>query len=380
MKSKFFATQLSTKLFLNTLLALVLFAFYSCESEPNTSQDTLQKVLNPRDTVKLAYAENFEIIKFTNYTKIEVKTDDINWTYYLYKDEKPLIKGTNFSFIQLPIKRVIALSSTHLGMLDKLNLNSLLVGISSYNYVCSDRIKRLNIKNVGDIGSGNFETYLQQKPNLLMHAGFDMSAPVLQQLYKADMAVFANYDWKETHPLGRAEWIKVFGVLFDREAAATAYFNQEVLRYETLKDLAKQASEQPKIIAGSVWGDFWNAPGGDSYMAQLFKDANLDYLYKKQAGVGSLQLQFEALLADHGDTENWINAPGASLKEIKELNPKYAYLKAFKNQNVFSYAKNQNCFWEQSAISPHKILADFITLFHPDLVDDETLYFYNKLN
>jgi len=380
MKSKFFATQLSTKLFLNTLLVLVLFTFYSCESEPNTSQDTLQKVLNPRDTVKLAYAENFEIIKFTNYTKIEVKTDDINWTYYLYKDEKPLIKGTNFSFIQLPIKRVIALSSTHLGMLDKLNLNSLLVGISSDNYVCSERIKRLNVKNVSDIGSGNFETYLQQKPNLLMHAGFDMSVPVLQQLYQTDMAVFANYDWKETHPLGRAEWIKVFGELFGKEAEATTYFNQEVLRYETLKDLAKQAIAQPKIIAGSVWGDFWNAPAGESYMAQIMADANLDYLYKNQKGVGSLQLQFEALLADHGDTENWINAPGASLKEIEEINPKYAHLKAFKEGNVFSYVRNQNCFWEQSAVSPHKLLADFITLFHPDLVDDKTLYYYSKVN
>lgn len=380
MKRWFSIFKDSTKQLFITLLVLFLAGFTSCDQIEGNKNETIQRTIDPKDTVKLAYAENFEIIKFADYTAITIKGSSNSWTYYLYTGKRPEIKGVNFSYIKLPIRNIIALSSTHLGMMEILKITDKLVGISDDKYLCSNDIKEKQITNVGDIGTGSFEGYIAQKPDLLMHSGFDMNAPILKQLYQAKVSTFANYDWKETHPLGRAEWIKVFGVLFDKEKEAETYFNQEVMRYKTLKDLAKQALEQPKILSGSVWGDFWNAPAGESYMAQLFEDANLNYLYKNIKGVGSLELNFEAVLADHGNIENWINAPGKSLDEIKKSNPKYEYLEAFKQKKVFSYTANQNCFWEKSAVSPHKILADLITLLHPDLVDDKTTYFYARVD
>ena len=380
MKVSVLRYQHSTKLFLVTIFVLISILLASCHNSSNREEKVDLKENIKTDTAAILYAQNFEIINYDNYKIISVKTEDKKWNYCLYTDVKPLVKSANLSFIKLPITKAIALSSTHLGMLEKLNLTDNLVGISDDKYLCSEKVRAKHITNVGDIGIGNFENYLAQSPDLLMHSGFDMNAPVLKQLSQTEIATFANYDWKETHPLGRAEWIKVIGALFNREKEATAYFNQEVLRYESLKDLAKKAIEQPKIIAGSVWGDFWNAPAGESYMAQLFEDANLDYLYKNQKGVGSLQLQFEALIADQGDVPHWINAPGSTIKEIEDNNTKYTHFEAFKTRNLYSYSANQNCFWEKSAVAPHKILADFITLFHPELVDDKTLYFYNRID
>jgi len=187
-----------------------------------------------------------------------------------------------------------------------------------------------------------------------------------------------NFDWKEHHPLGKAEWIKLFGYLTGKEKVANHYFNVLIKSYHSLVDKAKKSSNQPTVFSGNLIGEFWYAPSGESYLAKMFMDANARYVYTTSKGTGSLALSFEKVIAQNMHTEYWLNPGYSSLKEILSNNVNMQLFSCVKEKKVYCYSKNSNKFWELSAIEPDHVLSDLILIFHPDLVADKPLFFYQN--
>jgi iron complex transport system substrate-binding protein len=125
-------------------------------------------------------------------------------------------------------------------------------------------------------------------------------------------------------------------------------------------------------------GDIWYAPVGDSYVAQLIKDAGGSYVYKDSKGTGSLALSIETILKDNANTEIWIN-PGIETKaKVLKMNPHAKHLNCF--NNMYCYSTNMNKFWEQSASQPNLFLSDLIHVFHPEIKEIKQFTFYKKIN
>ena len=268
-------------------------------------------------------------------------------------------------------------------MLAKLNLTSIISGISSHLYVHDPLIlKNYQLGKVVEMGDENsipVELIIASRSNLLMYSGFGNSFPHEEQLENIGINCLANYDWRETHPLGKAEWIKLFGYLTGTEKEANHYFSKVEKEYNNLKKIALKLKSKPSLFSGSLAGDIWYSPAGESFNAVLFNDANCHYKYAKTKGTGSIDLSFEQILKDNHSTEFWFNPGVVTKKELLNTQSKFANFKAFKNNKVYSYSYSGNEFWERSAIEPNHVLSDLIHILHPEIKNKRNYYFYRQL-
>ena len=277
--------------------------------------------------------------------------------------------------------KIISLSSTINGMLVNLNQTKSLVGISNIEYIYNKKIqkrfKNKKITEYGDETSQSVEKIITSGANIIFHSGFGDEFPNQTQLEKIGITIIPIYDWREEDPLGKAEWIKLIGAITKSEKEAMTFFNAVEEDYNRLQKLTRKSDNKPLVISGNMLGDIWYAPVGDSYVAQLIKDAGGDYVYKDTKGTGSLALSIETILKDNAKTDIWIN-PGIDTKnKVLKLNPHAKQLACF--NNMYCYSKKMNKFWEQSAAQPNLLLSDLIHIFHPEIKQIKDFNFYKKI-
>ena len=185
-------------------------------------------------------------------------------------------------------------------MLELLNEESSIVGFPHTTYISSEKTRTLidagKIKEIGKESSLNTEILLDLQPELVVGYSITSADKSLTTVQKAGISVIYNGDWLEETPLGRAEWIKFFGVLYNKEKQADSIFNAIETNYLKAKKIALKATTKPTILSGAIMSkDIWNLPAGESFVAQFLKDANLNYLWKDSKGKGSLSLSFESM-------------------------------------------------------------------------------------
>jgi iron complex transport system substrate-binding protein len=270
-----------------------------------------------------------------------------------------------------------------------LGVENTLVGFPNTDYISSKKTrKRIDAGKVREVGKNenlNTEVLIDMQPNLIVGFGLNNSNPSLDILQKSGLKVMFNGDWTEQSPLGKAEWIKFFGALYGLDSKANSVFIEIEKEYNATLALAKKATRKPTVLSGAMFQDQWYVPQGESWAALFLKDAQADYLWKDSKGTGSASLPFEVILEKAQQAEFWI-APGdfSSLKQMSDSNPHYQEFESFKNKKVYSYAVNKGAkggilYFEWSPTRPDWVLKDFIKIFHPELVPNHTLFFFQKL-
>ena len=208
----------------------------------------------------------------------------------------------------------------------------------------------------------------------------------LSTIQKVGINVIYNGDWLEETPLGRAEWIKFFGILFDKEKKADSIFNVIEANYLNAKKIALKAPKKPSILSGAIMSkDIWNLPAGESFVAQFLKDANLNYLWKDSKGKGSLSLSFESVFDKAKNANFWIT-PGyfSSKEQLMQSNQIYAQFDAFNNNKIYTPINKKGktggvIYYELASTRPDLVLKDIIKITNPDLLTDYKFTFFEKM-
>lgn len=280
-------------------------------------------------------------------------------------------------------RKIMALSSTFIGMLDKIDACNTIVGVSEMKYV-SNSLVHQNFKS-GKVMEAGFdvkqtvERIIAQQPEIIFHSGYNTDFPIEKQLKNVGITCVPVYDWREETPLGKAEWIKVYGFLLGKYDQANEVYNSVVKSYTELKQKASNLEPSKLLISGNVIGGEWCAPAGNSFMAQLMKDANITYNYFDAPGTGSMMSSQEKILSENKSATYWINPGAKSLEDLKNQNPKAVLFDAYNNKMVYCYYNNDQYYWEESSISPHLLLGDLIQIAHPEFQLKGNLHFYERL-
>jgi iron complex transport system substrate-binding protein len=318
------------------------------------------------------YAKNIQIDKRRKDILITIIDHTKNQIMHRYEIPKS----------ELPLARLAVLSATHIGMISELNKLDAIVSYSDMQWVHNKAfIKRFEngyTSETGDFGLANLETFLHLKPDAIIYSGFDENNPILKKIHAANIRTIANYEWKETNPLGRAEWIKFFGVLLNEEEAADSIFNAIEKNYlELTERIAKDATNTPTVFVGTPYGDQFDVPAGESYMATILKDLKVDYRYANTLGVASHTYSLEKVISENASTDYWLNPAAVTNDDILQLNRKFELLNAVKTGRVYSYYASVNKFWEESALRPDFMLHDLAAIFHPELFENNEFHYYS---
>ena len=242
-------------------------------------------------------------------------------------------------------------------------------------------------KEIGEEGQLNAEQLLGLKPDVLIGSGFLLQdRALLQRLQKAGIQVLSCDNFKEQHPLARAEWLRFFGFLLNRTAMADSLFAGIERSYLALKASVPADGKKPLVLTDALYQDVWHVPGGKSYTAKLIADAGGDYVFRHKDKLFTYPLNLETVLTDAAQAEIWLHMNRYKTKaELLAADRRYALLGPFKSGRLFNNNKRENRnggndFWEMGVVRPDWVLADLIAIFSPAKISTDKLYFYTQVD
>ncbi len=339
------------------------------------------------------YATHFSIHKKNNFTILTINepwAEGGEFTYILAKNMHSIPDSLKkYPFIQIPVKRLVVTSTTHLPFISLLNEEDKLAGFPNTKYISSkeflERVKKGQIKEIGNGAGINIEETLLLKPDVIVAFSSGNDQKQYQLFEKNKIPVIYNADWMESDPLGRAEWIKVFGLLFGKEKEAEKKLNNIARRYNEIKKKIKSKTKKTKVFQGGFFAGKWYVPGGNSYAARLIEDAGGDYLWKEDKHNGSLPLNYENVLVKLPQADVWLN-PGSIISKtaLAETFPQAKNMKSFQEDRIYTYALAKGptgglIYFEESTARPDKVLQDLYHIFYPEETPDYQFHYYSIL-
>ncbi|WP_231961682.1 ABC transporter substrate-binding protein [Urechidicola croceus] len=343
----------------------------------------------------IKHAKGFDIELVKNINKLTIKSpypeSTIFYEYYLVgvnDDASKIPIGSKI--IKTPIERIVVTSTTHIPMLELLEVEKSLVGFPNMEYVSSKKTRNLidtgKVQELGMDANLNTEILIDLNPDAVIGFSINGANSSFSTIERANIPVIYNGDWLEESPLGRAEWIKFFGILFNKEKMADSIFKSIEKNYLEAKEIATNSTIKPTVLSGIMFKDVWNLPSGESFVARLLQDANTDFLWKDTKGKGSLYLNFESVLEKAQHADLWI-APGyfSTKKEMIQASKLYTQFDAFNNNTIYIFSNKKGStggviYYELAPTRPDLVLKDLIKIAHPTLLSDYELSFFEKMN
>jgi iron complex transport system substrate-binding protein len=328
------------------------------------------------------YATGFTINTTKEGYSISVRnpqdTTDILGTYSLTKSD------TNG--IPIPIEKAVLNSTTFGAFFDHLDALNIVKGMTYTDRVKNQRILDLvETEKITEMISGDgldFERLLELSPDVVFAYSFGEAD--FSRYEELGIPIVLLMDYKESHPLGRAEWIKVVGCLLGKYEEAVAKFQELEEAYVAVRNQAMLHSTLPSAFTGSRYGDFWYAPGRDSYIAKYIRDAGAQYTFDHIEGQESAELDFEQALTTISEADYWglvvSSEEPFTMEDISEMSPLYENLKAYQENHIFICNTAEKDYFGDAIMEPHLILADLYHIFHPNVESDSTYHYFKPIH
>ncbi len=338
------------------------------------------------------YAKGFQLSYADGYILMDIQDpqneESTRFQYALVeRGTKPEGIPADYTVIEIPVRSAICMTSLQLSNFIKLGAEDKVVGITStrhlFNQTVNKQLKEGKTAKIGIEGNFDNEVIMSINPDLILISPFKRGG--YETMKDVGIPLVPHLGYKETTPLGQAEWIKFVGLLLGMEKEANDKFSAIEKRYNELKALTAegQVKKRPIVFSGEIHGGNWYAVGGKSFLAQLFKDAGADYFLKDDDRSGGVTLDFETIYNQADDADYWriVNSyPGTySYEALKEQDPRYADFRAFREKGVIYCNMREKPFYESMPTEPEVLLADLLHIFHLDLLPDHTPVYYDLL-
>lgn len=250
-----------------------------------------------------------------------------------------------------------------------------------------------SIVDCGSSMAPDIERIIALNPEAILVSPFENSGGY-GKLDKLHIPIIEAADYMESSPLGRAEWMKFYGLLFGKaskaadgkasktadgkasktvlsascEATADSLFSQIEKEYLKLKAEAGKLPKGLSILTERKTGGVWYVPGGQSTIGILLKDANARYIFEDDQHSGSLAMSPEQILAKGKQVDVWAfkyfgGAPLSQAQLLQEYDG-YKALAAFNRGNIYQVDTSTVPYFELTSFHPELLLREFIILAH----------------
>ena len=376
------------------LVAIILLLTTACtggRSHQTANDSIVADSIDFAFPVTLKHAEQMSIINKPSHKELYLLNPDSHDTlaaYAFYPQGKPIPQGLSPKMkpIAVPLKSIACSSTPQVGAIAALGGENELVAINTLNNVNSpkvrERIDKGLIQEIARGSSRNNELLLSLHPDVLL-MDFSDQREQDDELRRAGIEPMLFNSWKETSLLGRAEWLKVAGILLGKNQLADSLYRHITSEYEAAQAIIRNEADTVQILWGADYKGMWYVPGEYSYVTRMLHDAKINFDYIPQT-VNSTPMSFEYIFSRHKHDKVWISVmvgKGNTLADFLALNERYTAFDAVNHKGIWLDRKrvNQyggNDYWESAPYNPHLILKDLIKITRPHLLPDyETTYF-----
>lgn len=393
--------------------ALVALLFVACQGGKTASGEG-------GDTLRMKYAELLTIVKHDDgaYTEAIIenpwkkgttlhkyilvpKGKEGDETVARLKDDirenATLQMGSHCDIVRTPLESNVVFTAPHCQLMYELGCKNAITGVCDKDYINIPDIKeRVKLsdgkastsdtdKAIIDCGScmqPDIERIIALKPGGLFISPFENSGGY-GKLDKLHIPIIETADYMETSPLGRAEWMKFYGLLFKSEERSDSLFSSIEKEYLALKAEAAKLPQGLSILTERKMGSVWYVPGGKSTMGILLKDANAKYIFADDTHSGSLAYGPERILSKGTQIDVWafkhFGGKALSKSDLLAEYEGYKALKTFNQNSIYQVDTSTQPYFELTSFHPEILLREFIILAHPKATQFGKLRFYQHL-
>ena len=292
--------------------------------------------------------------------------------------------------VRTPVESNLVFTAPHCQLLTELGCQNAITGVCDKDYINIPDIKSRAqadakvahpIMDCGSSMQPDIERIIALHPEALLISPFENSGGY-GKLDKLRIPVIETADYMETSPLGRAEWIKLYGLLLG-SSKADSLFSAIEKEYLQLKAEAAKLPLGLSILTERKTGNVWYVPGGKSTMGILLRDAHARYIFADDTHSGSLSMSPEQIIAKGNQVDVWafkyFGGNALTKQDLLAEYQGYQALKAFQTGTVYETDTSCKPYFELTSFHPEILLREFIVLSHPEAGDKfGKLRFYKK--
>lgn len=292
--------------------------------------------------------------------------------------------------VRTPVESNLVFTAPHCQLLTELGCQNAITGVCDKDYINIPDIKSRAqadakvahpIMDCGSSMQPDIERIIALHPEALLISPFENSGGY-GKLDKLRIPVIETADYMETSPLGRAEWIKLYGLLLG-SSKADSLFSAIEKEYLQLKAEAAKLPLGLSILTERKTGNVWYVPGGKSTMGILLRDAHARYIFADDTHSGSLSMSPEQIIAKGNQVDVWafkyFGGNALTKQDLLAEYQGYQALKAFQTGTVYETDTSCEPYFELTSFHPEILLREFIILSHPKAGDKfGKLRFYKK--
>ena len=315
--------------------------------------------------------------------------------------------GCTTDTVRTPVERSAVFIAPHCQLMYELGCQQAIRGVCDLDYINIPDVKKRaasagnaaagqtsagnSIVDCGSSMAPDIERIIALKPEAILLSPFENSGGY-GKLDKLHVPIIEAADYMESSPLGRAEWMKFYGMLFGNEEGksngisgscepkADSLFAKIEKEYLKLKAEAAGYPKGLSILTERKTGNVWYVPGGQSTIGILLKDANARYIFEDDEHSGSLAMSPEQILAKGKQVDVWAfkyfgGAPLSQAQLLQEYDG-YKALAAFSRGNIYQVDTSTIPYFELTSFHPELLLREFIILAHGERFGK--LRFYKK--
>ena len=309
--------------------------------------------------------------------------------------------------VRTPVERSAVFIAPHCQLMYEMGCQQAIRGVCDLDYINIPDVKKRaasagnaaagktsagnSIVDCGSSMAPDIERIIALKPEAILLSPFENSGGY-GKLDKLHIPIIEAADYMESSPLGRAEWMKFYGMLFGNEEGksngisgssepkADSLFAKIEKEYLKLKAEAAGYQKGLSILTERKTGNVWYVPGGQSTIGILLKDANARYIFEDDEHSGSLAMSPEQILAKGKQVDVWAfkyfgGAPLSQAQLLQEYDG-YKALAAFSRGNIYQVDTSTVPYFELTSFHPELLLREFIILAHGERFGK--LRFYKK--
>lgn len=298
--------------------------------------------------------------------------------------------GVKTDTVRTPLESNLVFTAPHCQLLTELGCQNAITGVCDKDYINIPDIKSRAqadakvahpIMDCGSSMQPDIERIIALHPEALLISPFENSGGY-GKLDKLRIPIIETADYMETSPLGRAEWIKLYGLLLG-SSKADSLFSAIEKEYLQLKAEAAKLPLGLSILTERKTGNVWYVPGGKSTMGILLRDAHAKYIFADDQHSGSLSMSPEQIIAKGNQVDVWafkyFGGNALTKNDLLAEYQGYQALKAFQSGNIYETDTSREPYFELTSFHPEILLREFIILSHPEAGDKfGKLRFYKK--
>lgn len=381
------------------LAALLLLAFTGCAANPaqpeSTSSpaqaDETQADFQVESAYPLEYAKEFTVDECTGGTRLITIQ---NARYLVVPENSTVPNGLSedITVLQKPLENVYLVSTSAMDPILKIDALSAvtLSGTSAENWYlpeAKEAMENGEISYAGKYSAPDYERIVSANCGLAIENTMIYHTPeVKEQLEKFGIPVLVERSSYESDPLARMEWVKLYGILFDKEAEAETFFNEQVQRIRPL--LGQNTTGKTAAFFSVTSNNLVTVRKSNDYVAKMIGMAGGEYVFSNLSDNGNnlatINLSLEEFYAGAKDADvliynSTIEGKIETTEQLLSKCPMLADFKAVQNGNV--WCTTQSLFQESMEL-PDLIL-DMNRVFtaeSPNAVNEDELKFLTHVS